>query len=209
MDNPLCGPHGAAAVYGPQKGADPDQVRQLDAGLAQWADLVAATTGADHRDDAGAGAAGGVGFAALAIFGARLEAGVDLVFGITGFHRALTGCDLVVTGEGSLDAQTLNGKAPAGVAAAAAGLGIPVVAVAGQSLLTPERLRQAGIHAVYTLAELTDDRDEQLTRPGPLLTAIGRRIAREHLLPAAETPSTPGHPGHRPPTPIPAEKAIP
>ncbi|WP_295699630.1 glycerate kinase [Lapillicoccus sp.] len=195
VDNPLCGPRGAAAVYGPQKGADADQVVQLDAGLAHWADLVAATTGADRRDDPGAGAAGGVGFAALAILGARLEAGVDLVFGLTGFHEALAGSDLVVTGEGSLDEQTLHGKAPAGVAAAAAALGIPVVAVAGRSLLTPERLRQAGIRAVYTLTELTDDRDEQLTRPGPLLTAIGRRIAREHLVPTA---SPPGHPGRRP-----------
>ncbi len=208
VDNPLCGPRGAAAVYGPQKGADVDQVGRLDAGLSHWADLVAATTGADHRDDAGAGAAGGVGFAALALLGARLETGVDLVFGLTGFHAVLAASDLVVTGEGSLDEQTLSGKAPAGVAAAAAALGIPVVAVAGQSLLAPEQLRQAGIRVVYTLTELTDDHDEQFIRPGPLLTTIGRRIAREYLLPTADTSSTPGEPAARPsPPPEPARRS--
>lgn len=181
VDNPLLGPRGAAAVYGPQKGATTEQVVLLDAALSRWADLVAEVTGQDHRDDPGAGAAGGVGFGALALLGADLEPGVDLVLALTGFHDQLLGADLVVTGEGSLDEQTLHGKAPAGVAAAARAAGVPVVAVAGQVLLDDGALRAAGIGTAYALTELTDDRVELFTRPGPLLARIGSRIAREHL----------------------------
>ena len=135
VDNPLTGPEGAAAVYGPQKGADPDQVRQLDAALAHWADVVAAATGHDHRADPGAGAAGGVGFATVAILGATLRPGAQLMLDQLGFADALAGADLVVTGEGSLDEQTLRGKAPAAVAAAGRAAGVPVIAVAGRCLL--------------------------------------------------------------------------
>lgn len=181
VDNPLLGPRGAAAVYGPQKGATTEQVVLLDAALSRWADLVAEVTGQDHRDDPGAGAAGGVGFGALALLGADLEPGVDLVLALTEFHDQLLGADLVVTGEGSLDEQTLHGKAPAGVAAAARAAGVPVVAVAGQVLLDDGALRAAGIGTAYALTELTDDRVELFTRPGPLLARIGSRIAREHL----------------------------
>lgn len=181
VDNPLLGPRGAAAVYGPQKGATSEQIVLLDAALSRWADLVAGTTGEDHRDDPGAGAAGGVGFGAVALLGGRLEPGVDLILALTGFHDQLAGTDLVVTGEGSLDEQTLHGKAPVGVAAAARAAGIPVVAVAGQVLLGDGALRAAGISAAYPLTELSDDPMELFTRPGPLLSLIGARIAREHL----------------------------
>ena len=181
VDNPLLGPRGAAAVYGPQKGASPDDVARLDVALDGWADLVATTTGADHRDDPGAGAAGGVGFGAIAVLGATLAPGLDLVLDLTGFHDALAGTDLVITGEGSLDEQTLHGKAPAGVAAAARAAGIPVVAVAGRSLLTDGELRAAGIAAAYVLSDETDDVEESFARPGPLLERIGARIAAEHL----------------------------
>ena len=188
VDNPLAGPRGAAAVYGPQKGASPDDVARLDVALGGWADLVATTTGADHRDDPGAGAAGGVGFGAIAVLGATLAPGVGLVLDLTGFHDALAGTDLVVTGEGSLDEQTLHGKAPAGVAAAARAAGIPVVAVAGRSLLTDRELRAVGIAAAYALSDETDDVEESFSRPGPLLERIGARIAIEHL------PTTGGRP---------------
>ncbi len=181
VDNPLLGERGAAAVYGPQKGATREQVVQLDAALTHWADLVAAATGADHRDTPGAGAAGGVGFGAMALLGARLEPGVELVFGLTGFYDALRGADLVVTGEGSVDGQTLNGKAPAGVAAAARAAGVDAVVVAGRCELDEPALRAAGIRAAYTLSQLTTDLDEQFHRPGPLLEQIGERIATEQL----------------------------
>jgi glycerate kinase len=119
VDNPLTGPRGAAAVYGPQKGATPEQVVELDGRLTAWADLVAEHTGQDLRDVPGTGAAGGVGFAALALLGAELRPGIELVLEMVGFEEQLTDADLVITGEGALDEQTLHGKAVAGVAAAA------------------------------------------------------------------------------------------
>jgi len=189
VDNPLTGPRGAATVYGPQKGASPQDVAVLDTALGHWADLVAATTGTDHRDDPGAGAAGGVGFAAVALLGARLEPGVDLVFGLTGFHDALARLgpgDLVVTGEGSLDDQTLHGKAPAGVAKAAHAKGIRVVAVAGRCLLDDAALRTAHLDGTYALTDLSSDERELFGRPGPLLEELGRRVARDHLTTTGE-----------------------
>lgn len=177
VDNPLTGPHGAAETYGPQKGADPEQVRLLDAALASWADVVAAATGADRRDEPGAGAAGGVGFAATAVLGARLRPGVALVLDLVGFANALAGADLVVTGEGSLDEQTLRGKAPAGVAAAAAAAHVPTVAVAGRCTLSELTLRRAGFDAVYTLLDEAAHPDESFTDAGRLLRAIGARVA--------------------------------
>lgn len=181
VDNPLLGPRGAAAVYGPQKGAGDDQVAALEAGLTRWAELVAGVTGSDRSGEPGAGAAGGVGFAALAILGARLRPGFQLVTELTGFAAALEGALLVVTGEGSLDLQTLHGKAPAGVAAAARAAGIPVIAVAGRTQLSDEQLRDAGFAAAYRLTDVASDLAECMARPGPLLERIGVRIANEHL----------------------------
>ena len=176
VDNPLTGPEGAAAVYGPQKGADPDQVRQLDAALAHWADVVAAATGHDHRADPGAGAAGGVGFGAVAILGATLRPGAQLMLDQLGFAAALAGADLVVTGEGSLDEQTLRGKAPAAVAAAAHAAGVPVVAVAGRCLLDAPRLQAAGFDGVYTLLDEAATPQQAFDEPGALLRRIGERL---------------------------------
>jgi glycerate kinase len=181
VDNPLTGPHGAAAVYGPQKGAGPELVEQLDAAMVHWADVVAAATGADHRDLAGAGAAGGLAFGAVAVLGARLRTGSEVVQELTGLEKALAGADLVVTGEGSLDEQTLRGKAPAGVAAAARRAGIGVVAVAGRCLLDPSALAGAGISSVHALLDEASYPGEAFDAPGPLLERIGARIAREQL----------------------------
>jgi glycerate 2-kinase len=176
VDNPLTGPDGAAAVYGPQKGADPDQVRQLDAALGHWADVVAATTGHDHRATPGAGAAGGVGFAAVSILGATLRPGAELMLDHLGFADALAGADLVVTGEGSLDEQTLRGKAPAAVAAAGRAAGVPVTAVAGRCLLDASQLRTAGFDAVYTLLDEAETPEQALSDGATLLRRIGARL---------------------------------
>ena len=181
VDNPLTGTTGAAAVYGPQKGASPEQVAALDGALARFADVVARTVGRDVRDHSGAGAAGGVGFAALALLGARLRPGAEVVQELTGLEAAIAGADLVVTGEGSLDEQTLHGKAPAAVAATAQRAGTPVVAVAGRSLLDAETLRAAGIQAAYSLTDLASYRRQPFDDPGPLLHRIGARIATRHL----------------------------
>ena len=181
VDNPLTGPRGAAAVYGPQKGADPEQVRELDRGLAHWADVVARSAGEDHRHAPGAGAAGGVGFAAVALLGAGMRSGIGLVLELTGFTDRLAGVDLVVTGEGSLDEQTLHGKVVTGVAAAAAAAGIPVVAVCGRSTLDEDRLREAGVAAAYALTDLEPDPGRCMAQPVPLLQRLGERIVSDRL----------------------------
>jgi glycerate kinase len=181
VTNPLTGPDGAAEVFGPQKGAAPAQVRDLAEGLRHWAVVVAAATGTDASGRPGTGAAGGVGFAAQAVLGAALRPGIGLVLDLVGFHRALIGADLVITGEGSLDAQSLSGKAPAGVALAASGRGIPVVAVAGRSTLTAQQLTTAGITAVYTLADLEPDPARCIAEAGPLLRRVGQMIARDRM----------------------------
>jgi glycerate 2-kinase len=181
VDNPLAGPEGAAAVYGPQKGASPDEVARLDAGLRRWAAVVAAAVGQDWSQAAGAGAAGGVGFAALAVLGARPRPGIDVVLELTGFASRLAGADLVITGEGSLDAQSLAGKAPVGVARAAARLGVPVVAVAGRSTLTAAELAAAGIAAVYPLTGIEPDLGRCHAEAAGLLRRAGQLIARDRL----------------------------
>jgi len=181
VDNPLTGPTGAAAVYGPQKGATGDQVAFLDAALGRFAEVVAACTGADRRDAAGAGAAGGIGFAMLALLEAELRPGIELVLQLAGFEERLAGADLVITGEGSLDEQTLHGKAVVGVAARVRSRGIPVVAVCGRSSLSASALRAAGIGATYRLTDLEPDVDRCIRNASTLLELLGERIALQHL----------------------------
>jgi glycerate kinase len=181
VDNPLVGTRGAAAVYGPQKGASPQDVALLDAALRRWAVAVESATGSDWAAAPGAGAAGGVGFAALAALGAMLRPGIDIVLDLVGFAEHLHNCSLVITGEGALDDQTLAGKAPAGVSTAAHAAGVPVVAVAGQSSLTAADLAAAGIDEVYPLSELEPDLARSIACAGPLLAQLGARIARERL----------------------------
>ena len=174
VDNPLLGPDGAAAVYGPQKGARPAAVRILEDGLRRWAEVV----GGDPSLP-GAGAAGGVGYAALTVLGATMRPGVEVLAELLGFDDAVRGARLVITGEGRLDEQTLRGKAPAGVAARAGG--VPVVAVAGQCTLSAARLRASGIRAAYTLADVEPDPAKCLADAGPLLTRVSATLAREWL----------------------------
>ncbi len=183
VDNPLLGSTGAAEVYGPQKGASPADVQVLERGLAQLVAVLAVELPSikDAASAAGAGAAGGVGFAALALLGAQARPGIDLLLELIDFQARLPGTGLVVTGEGSLDAQTLHGKAPAGVAAAARAVGVPVVAVAGRSLLRSDELAGAGIAAAYQLSEIEPDPVRSMADAGPLLQQMGRRIAQDWL----------------------------
>jgi glycerate kinase len=186
VDNPLLGDRGAAEVYGPQKGATPDDVARLDGALRVWSGAVARALGVPESesghpaaDVAGAGAAGGVGFAAIAVLNATARPGIDLMLELTGLRDDLAGADLVVTGEGSLDEQTLNGKAPAGVAAAARAVGVPVVAVAGRNLLSEKQLTDAGVRNAYALTDIEPDVQRCIDDPGPLLERLGRRIAED------------------------------
>jgi glycerate kinase len=181
VDNPLTGPDGAAEVYGPQKGASPAEIAALDAGLRRWAAVVAAAVGRDWSGTPGAGAAGGVGFAALAVLGATRRPGIELVLDLAGFETALDGADLVITGEGSLDAQSLAGKTPVGVARAAARRGIAVVAVAGRSTLREAELAAAGIAAVYPLTDLEPDLERCRAEADRLLRRTGQMIAGDRL----------------------------
>ena len=188
--NPLTGPDGAAEVYGPQKGASPAEVAVLAAGLRRWAALVAATIGTDWSQVPGAGAAGGVGFAALAVLGATRRPGVELVLDLADFETALDGADLVITGEGSLDTQSLAGKTPVGVARAAGRHGIDVVAVAGRSTLTAAELGAAGIAAVYPLSDLEPDLERCRAEAASLLHLVGQMIARDRLAEAVTKAET-------------------
>lgn len=131
VDNPLVGPEGASAVYGPQKGATPEMVAELDAGMASYARVLAATFGRDLAGVPGAGAAGGLGAGAMAFLGARAQSGIARVLELTRFSEVLAGADLCITGEGHADAQTARGKVVAGVAAACEAAGVPCAAVVG------------------------------------------------------------------------------
>ncbi|HOW19372.1 MAG TPA: glycerate kinase, partial [Phycisphaerae bacterium] len=128
VDNPLCGPRGAAVVYGPQKGATPEIVRQLDEGLAHFADVIARDLGKDVRNIPGAGAAGGLGAGLLAFCGAAIRPGVEIVIDAVRLRERLVGADLLITGEGRLDRQSMMGKLIAGVGRAARDAGVPAVA---------------------------------------------------------------------------------
>lgn len=151
VDNPLCGPRGASHVFGPQKGANPAQVAQLDRALGHFADLMAATLGEDYREVPGVGAAGGLGFAARAVLGARFRPGIDLVAELSGLAAFMQGADLAITGEGRLDGQSLHGKTPVGVARVAQAAGVPVIALAGSLGEGYQRLYEAGIDAAFSL----------------------------------------------------------
>ncbi|WP_280384060.1 glycerate kinase [Nocardia wallacei] len=181
VDNPLLGPVGAASVFGPQKGAGAGAVAALEAGLTHWAGLVARRTGFDAAARPGAGAAGGIGFAAIAVLGARRAGGIEVMLDLAGFDRSLKDADLVITGEGSLDEQTLHGKAPAGVAARAAAAGVPTVAVAGRTLLTPDQLHSAGFAAAYPLTDLEPDVRRCQDHATKLLTRQAEHIAQAFL----------------------------
>lgn len=176
VDNPLLGPKGAAAVYGPQKGATQEDVATLDAALARYAEVLGAGAAAESP---GAGAAGGVGFGALVGLGASFRPGVQVLLDMLGFAEALERADLVITGEGSLDEQTLHGKAPAGVAAAARARDVDVVAVCGRLTLSGPALGAAGIRRAYALTDLEPDPARCMAEAGPLLERLAGDIARD------------------------------
>lgn len=177
VDNPLTGPKGAAAVYGPQKGASPEDVERLDAALGHFAEVLDAGAVAASP---GAGAAGGIGFGALLV-GARFRPGIEVMLDVLGFAAALERADLVITGEGSLDEQTLHGKAPAGVAAAARAAGRDVVAVCGRLALAPEVLGRAGMRRAYALTDVEPDVAKCIADAGPILERTAERIAHDYL----------------------------
>ncbi|MEW2113994.1 glycerate kinase [Streptomyces sp. NPDC005474] len=184
VDNPLTGPTGAPAVYGPQKGASPADVAALDGALAHYAKVLETVIGwkaAEYAAAPGAGAAGGIGYGAL-VMGARFRPGIEVMLDVLGFADAVDRATLVITGEGSLDEQTLHGKAPAGVAAAARAQGREVVAVCGRLALRPEALGRAGIRRAYPLTEIEPDLAKCVADAGPLLERVAENIGRDFLV---------------------------
>ncbi len=182
VTNPLLGPAGAAATYGPQKGADPDQVAHLDRRLARYADALEAATGRSERDSPGAGAAGGTAFGLLCLadrFGAvRLVPGIDVVIDAVDLEAKLREADLVVTGEGRIDEQTAYGKTCLGVARRARTAGVPCVAVGGG--VTPDgeaALAELGVAAIAVVDHPQSVEEAMAAGAGPVERA-GQRLAR-------------------------------
>jgi glycerate kinase len=183
VDNPLLGRHGAAAVFGPQKGADDATVAELDAALAVFAGALAAALGADVRDEQGAGAAGGMGAALLAL-GARRVSGAGLVRELVGLDAALDGlagdgAGLAVTGEGSFDWQSLRGKLVTTVAQAAADRGVPCLVLAGQVSVGRREAAAAGVDAAYSVADDAGGVEASMADPEGTLAALAARVAAQ------------------------------
>lgn len=179
VDNPLLGALGAAAVFGPQKGATQEDVDTLDAALARFVEVLARDTGLNAAEAAmtpGAGAAGGVGFAAIAVLHATRRPGIDVVLEFTRLSERLAGAQLVITGEGSLDEQSLLGKTPLGVARAAAAAGVPVIAVCGRSSLSRKQQEESGFQGVHALTDLEDDVEICIAEAGRLLEHVGHNL---------------------------------
>jgi glycerate kinase len=176
VTNPLYGPNGSAYVFGPQKGATPEDVKRLDAALRQ---LAQRTGHDDFAQTPGAGAAGGLGFGMLAFFGAALKPGVDLVIGATRLHERLRGADLCITGEGRIDAQSLSGKVLSGVVQACRGTKVPCIAIAGSVDILRERLLDIGILEAFTLSDETVSVPEAIRQARELIAKAAARVAKD------------------------------
>jgi len=151
VDNPLCGPKGASHVFGPQKGATPEMIEQLDANLAHYADVIRQTNGKEVVNQAGAGAAGGLGAALLGLFDATLRPGINIVMDAVNLAEVVKDADLVITGEGRIDSQTIHGKTPIGVARTAKLYNLPVIGIAGSIAQDCRVVHDHGLDAVYSV----------------------------------------------------------
>ena len=178
VSNPLTGPEGASAIYGPQKGATEEMVAQLDLALGRFAEVVSGDLGIDAGDRPGAGAAGGLGAGLVAFLEAELSPGVDIVLDAVGLDGHLEGADLVITGEGSLDYQTVYNKAPIGVARRAKARGIPVVAVAGSLGERFELVHERGIDAAVAITSGPMSLEEASTRAFELVAQATEEALR-------------------------------
>ncbi len=182
VDNPLCGPRGATAVFGPQKGANPEQVAELDAALARFARLSAEVLCGDQSTLAGAGAAGGMGYAAAAWLSGALRPGIELVMERLNVTARLSQCDLLITGEGGLDGQSLGGKTPIGAARAAKAAGVPTIVLAGRLGDGWQAAHEEGVGAVFTLCDSAMPLEQALARTPELLADRCEAIMRLWLM---------------------------
>lgn len=181
VDNPLLGPNGAAAIFGPQKGATAAHVDHLEDSMERYFRILANELGAeavDVLDAPGSGAAGGTGYAALAVLQAQRRPGIEVVLELAGFPDGLSTADLVITGEGSLDGQSLGGKAPVGVSRAAALAGVPVVVICGRNALSAQEVSDAGFAAAYALSDIEPDVGRSMSNAASLLEEVGTQIGQ-------------------------------
>ncbi|BCM91770.1 glycerate 3-kinase [Abditibacteriota bacterium] len=178
VSNPLCGPNGAAHIFSPQKGATPEQAEQLDASLARFAEVTAQHLGRDLQNQPGAGAAGGTGFGLMAYLDAQMKPGIEAVLEATEFSEKLDGADLVLTGEGSLDTQTLNGKTIAGVCRVAREKSVPVVALGGRIALSGKQLDGLGLKSAFSIVDGPRDLEWCLENGATLVETTCERILR-------------------------------
>ncbi len=184
VDNPLCGPTGASAVYGPQKGATVKTVEELDKALERYASVIKATLGQDVANRPGAGAAGGMGAGLMAFANGEVRSGIDIVCEVLDFDKHLKGADLVITGEGRLDASTAYNKAPVGVARRAAARGIPVIALAGSLGRGFESVYDHGISAAVCIVDRPMSMRESVAKTYELLASATERSLRLLNLPS-------------------------
>lgn len=178
VTNPLCGPNGASHIFGPQKGASPQQVLTLDQALSHFADVTAQYFGFDQRNEAGAGAAGGLGFAAKTFLKAEFRSGVEVIAELNQLADKIQGADWVITGEGKLDEQTLNGKTPFGVAKIAQAANIPVIVIAGTLGQNYQALYEHGITAAFSLTSGPSTLEQACQNAAELIRARSTDIAR-------------------------------
>lgn len=178
VDNPLCGERGASAVFAPQKGATPAMVRELDAGLSHFGDKVAEQLGRDIKSIAGSGAAGGMGGGLLLLPNVRLRSGVDIVLNFTQLAEKVATADLVITGEGKMDAQSVFGKTPIGVAKVAKQQGKSVIAIVGSLGEGYEAVYSAGIDAVFPCIRNTNGLADALQNAKANLSSCAENVAR-------------------------------
>jgi len=178
VDNPLCGPRGASAVFGPQKGASPQVVAELDAALAHFAVCASAATGLDVAEQPGAGAAGGLGAALLFFTAAKLRPGVDIVLDAVGFATLVEGADFVITGEGRTDFQTVFGKAPVGVAKLAKRFKVPVFCLSGSIGDGANEVLAQGIDAVISICDRPMSLEHCMRTGEALIESASARLCR-------------------------------
>jgi len=178
VDNPLCGTRGASAVFGPQKGATPEMVQQLDAGLAKYANCAMQATGRDVADKAGAGAAGGLGAGLMFFTPAKLKPGVEIVLDAVGFSDIVRDADIVITGEGRTDFQTAFGKAPVGVAKVAKTHGVPVFCISGGLGDGADDVLGQGIDALMSICDRPISLEECMAAGSSLVEAAAARLCR-------------------------------
>ena len=181
VNNPLCGPTGASEVYGPQKGATPAVVKELDHALQVYAEALERSLGKSVADIPGAGAAGGMGAGLMAFANAKLRPGIDLICDAMDFDSHLAGADLLITGEGRVDASTAFNKAPVGVAKRAKAKGIPAIAIAGSLGTGYHAVYEHGINSVVPLADRPMSFRESLGRTRELLCDAAERSMRLYL----------------------------